>query len=568
MRLPGFLYKERALSKNIFIMVFIFSVILELVFFYIARGMTYYVIIDRHLDNYLDCVHDDFKVSVNSMYRSIKQYTINVNTDNRITDILLSDEEYRTKYDKLREYTSDEIFSYKPIEAFEIVSKDGEHYFYSSDNREFKKKADTGFIYSSNAYGLSIYDGLAEDEYGEKLVVVGGRFINYNTGYDNGYLLLYINEKDFHSMYNNSVLSDSDIFLVVKDTIISHNDADKLGKVILNQSLINDKRIEDDSYRLDIYKIQGVFDSDFAIYSNISKKLIYNAYDNFNKLTILIIFVDVVLGYILAEVISRRLVKEITDFKEKLDNNYSFDEEDGNDEIAALESRFHRFIIETDELMRKNEEAERKRRKAEIAVLQEQINPHFIYNALDSLRWMARVKKQPEIENFCCAMANYFRLGLHKGDRFVPAKNEIEHVKNYIVIEQMRFPGKFECEYNVESAAMEKTVPKLILQPIVENCIKHGFVGRSRNGVIKIGGSCRGDYIIFTVTDNGCGMDPELLEKAKKGEDIGGYGIKNVRDRIALEYGEDCGVFFENVPQGGTRVTIKLKNINFNIEDA
>jgi two-component system sensor histidine kinase YesM len=210
-----------------------------------------------------------------------------------------------------------------------------------------------------------------------------------------------------------------------------------------------------------------------------------------------------------------------------------------------------------DYLMKKNETIELIRKETELQALQQQINPHFLYNTLDAIAWLAKIKKETEIERLVMALAQFFRISLHKGDKFITVDEEVELIKNFIEIELIRFPDKFNITYNIDEEIRNVETMKLILQPIVENAIKHGISGLGVKGNITIKAYGQDGYICYEVIDDGIGFDPNSDCLNKKHSS--GYGIKNVDERIKLEYGNDCGVTVFSKPHGGTKVIIRFK---------
>jgi len=201
------------------------------------------------------------------------------------------------------------------------------------------------------------------------------------------------------------------------------------------------------------------------------------------------------------------------------------------------------------------------KRKLELYALQMQINPHFLYNTLDTIAWLAKLKNEKDIEHLVLSLAKFFRLSLHKGDKFIKVREEIDLVKSFLEIERMRFPELFEVIYEVEDEIKEIETLKLVFQPIVENAIKHGFSDIDYRGKLFIRAYSKDEDIIFEVEDNGLGFDPseDLFADDKLLIGLGGYGLKNVDERIKLEYGRDYGVIVTSEVGKGTKVIIKIK---------
>lgn len=204
------------------------------------------------------------------------------------------------------------------------------------------------------------------------------------------------------------------------------------------------------------------------------------------------------------------------------------------------------------------------KRKSEFDSLQAQINPHFLYNTLDIIVWQIENEKQSEAVHTVTALARFFRLSLGKGKNIVTVKAEIEHVKNYLMIQHMRFKNKFDYEFDIAEDVLELSSLKLMLQPLVENAIYHGMEFMDGDGLIKIRAWREADELYLSVTDNGLGMTEDkvslVLEgKSNSGNGRGsGIGVKNVNERIKLYFGEDYGLKIDSEPDVGTTIIIHL----------
>ena len=204
------------------------------------------------------------------------------------------------------------------------------------------------------------------------------------------------------------------------------------------------------------------------------------------------------------------------------------------------------------------------KRKSEFDSLQAQINPHFLYNTLDIIVWQIENEKQSEAVHTVTALARFFRLSLGKGKNIVTVKAEIDHVKNYLMIQHMRFKNKFDYEFEIAEDVLELSSLKLMLQPMVENAIYHGMEFMDGDGLIKIKAWREADELYLSVTDNGLGMTEDkvslvLAGKSNSGNGRGsGIGVKNVNERIKLYFGEKYGLKIDSEPDVGTTVIIHL----------
>ena len=204
------------------------------------------------------------------------------------------------------------------------------------------------------------------------------------------------------------------------------------------------------------------------------------------------------------------------------------------------------------------------KRKSEFDSLQAQINPHFLYNTLDIIVWQIENEKQSEAVHTVTALARFFRISLGKGKNIVTVKAEIDHVKNYLMIQHMRFKNKFDYEFDIAEDVLELSSLKLMLQPLVENAIYHGMEFMDGDGLIKIRAWREADELYLSVTDNGLGMTEDTVSlvlegKSNSGNGRGsGIGVKNVNERIKLYFGEDYGLKIDSEPDVGTTIIIHL----------
>lgn len=204
------------------------------------------------------------------------------------------------------------------------------------------------------------------------------------------------------------------------------------------------------------------------------------------------------------------------------------------------------------------------KRKSEFDSLQAQINPHFLYNTLDIIVWQIENEKQSEAVHTVTALARFFRLSLGKGKNIVTVKDEIDHVRNYLMIQHMRFKNKFDYEFDVAEDVLELPSLKLMLQPLVENAIYHGMEFMDGDGLIVVKAWREENELYLSVADNGLGMTEDkvlmiLMGKSTSGNGRGsGIGVKNVNERIKLYFGEAYGLTIDSEPDEGTTVIIHL----------
>lgn len=273
--------------------------------------------------------------------------------------------------------------------------------------------------------------------------------------------------------------------------------------------------------------------------------------------------VALILSFILSLRISKPIKRLEASMKEVEKGNFDIQVNiQSSDEIGQLSKRFNRMTTEIKELMIQNITEQELKRKSELKALQAQINPHFLYNTLDSIIWMAEAKKSEEVVLMVAALARLFRLSISKDQGMITIANEIEHIKSYLTIQKMRYKDKLDFEIDVDKQILSKKVFRIILQPLVENSIYHGIKHYAGVGIVRITGKIVGECILLQVIDNGIGMTAEsirrVFEKPDKSQGGSGIGVSNVNQRIRLNFGEQYGITFESELGQGTTANIWL----------
>ena len=203
--------------------------------------------------------------------------------------------------------------------------------------------------------------------------------------------------------------------------------------------------------------------------------------------------------------------------------------------------------------------------------LQSQIQPHFLYNTLECIHWQAMVDGNGEISTLVKALAKYYRICLSGGHDVIPLKMELEHVRNYLIIQNMRYDDIIGSEFDVEEAASDVMIPKLTLQPLVENSIYHGIkVKEGKTGSLFLKVRKRSSDVLITLADTGTGMSQQQIDEMNQHlseyDDSFGYGVRNVNKRIELLYGEEFGLYYLRNESGGVTVEIRLPYVT-QVED-
>ena len=235
----------------------------------------------------------------------------------------------------------------------------------------------------------------------------------------------------------------------------------------------------------------------------------------------------------------------------------------GTREVQELSNSFGHMVVRIQELMTTVREEEVNLRKTELKALQAQINPHFLYNTLDSIAWMCEQGRTADAVKMVHALARLFRISISKGHELIPISKEIEHAESYLQIQKYRYKNQFTYEFDADPECLDYLCNKITLQPIIENAINHGLDLMVEEGHIDVRVRQDGGDIVFFVQDNGVGMTPEQIEAImQRGpKDRTGIGIKNVNDRLKIYFGKNYGLHITSEPDVGTCVEIRMPKV-------
>ena len=235
---------------------------------------------------------------------------------------------------------------------------------------------------------------------------------------------------------------------------------------------------------------------------------------------------------------------------------------DTRDEIGILYDNYNDMMRHTNRLMDEKYQMGIHLKSAELKALQSQINPHFLYNTLDLVNWLAFGGRTEDIHKAVVSLSKYYRLILNKGQDTLTLAEELQHVGYYMKIQDIRFPGKLTYIQDVDAEILDSMVPKIILQPLVENALQHGiWEKREKKGTIRIWGYAEGNTACVKVIDDGIGMDEQTLEHVMDGTLTGSgssYGVRNVHARLQLMFGEKYGLTYKSKEGEGTCVTVRF----------
>lgn len=471
----------------------------------------------------------------------------------------------------------------KYLNDVEIVTNDFE-FLYNYGYCEFKKeelksiakmadeldgKIGWSYIFLNNKSNILVYRKLKSEK----------------TRKGIGYLFIALDEQLFTNIYKDINLGEkSEVFIIdSQGMVISSIGTDvKMGKKYKQQNLIEE-----------LLRHNKENENIFTLVTDKEKYLVPNMplnneewflvstipYFNFNKesheIMLNIIWVSIVcilaiafLSITISKIIWRPLNKLVSHMKDVQKGKFDIEIDcNGNDEISYLTTNFKNMVVQIERLINEVKKEQDEKREIEIQMLQAQINPHFLFNTLNSLKWTAMISQANSVSKGLGALAEILRSTIIEKNELISIKDEVKNLDNYIIIQKIRYGTSFDITYDIDNQLLDCKILKFLLQPIVENSIIHGQ--NNIDHMLEIRLICYKEYdkIKIIIEDNGSGLDENKLMKEldtdkKNKEKISSIGIYNVSERIKLTFGEEYGLYIKGEKNLGTTVTIYIPIIN------
>ncbi|MBR1585150.1 MAG: sensor histidine kinase [Clostridia bacterium] len=319
-----------------------------------------------------------------------------------------------------------------------------------------------------------------------------------------------------------------------------------------------------------IYTIQNLNNGRWRVVGvSFVQELITDSLTELGRILLLSALVILAAMLIISALLSRVLSRPLRGFTESMkqfEENaeaFTYLPSGGVQELRTLSSSFEHMVVRLQSLMATVRNEQINLRKTELRALQAQINPHFLYNTLDSISWMCEQGRNQEAVQMVNALARLFRISISRGHELIPIRSELKHAESYLQIQSYRYKNQFHYSFDVDENCLDYLCNKITLQPILENAIYHGINGLVDDGEIRVSVTSEGDDVVFTVSDNGSGMRQEQIDAimSKERSDQAGIGIKNVNDRLKIYFGSNYGLEINSVPDEGTRVIIRMPKV-------
>ena len=446
------------------------------------------------------------------------------------------------------------------VDGIQLVLSDKRRIFYdrlssSSVNSTWMEK-----VKIPDETKLLSYDVDKDTDNPERMFHIGRKVVNYwDISEDLGYVILSVNLDELESVL--SAGKGSRVYLVKDGVIVGAEDTKMLGRQekALDSAKVNQKAIKNARSGWSILLCQSIREYQKAIEEQVIFWIMV-------ALAVLLIFVLLIYRVTKPVMIS---VNDIVDamknlekdnFREKLEVK-----EKDSTEIQEISEGFNEMSERIHNLIGQVKESAMEQKNAEISALEAQIDPHFLYNTLDSIIWMAEGRKYEEVVLMTASLARLLRQSISNEDEVVPLAREVEYAKGYLTIQKMRYKDKLEFEIDVEPSILNIPLIKLVLQPIIENAIYHGLKYKESKGLLQVKGFMKDGNAVLQVIDNGVGMDEETLshiyDKHKVNYRSNGVGVYNVQQRLVLYYGKDYGIIYHSEKGKGTTASVVIPGI-------
>ncbi len=461
-------------------------------------------------------------------------------------------------------------------------------------NIDYVVAMNNGFSYTTNKHDSPIFIDLYKKKLWYRDILKNKEGMTWVSTYDNvitkkvdyvfslarnikdnnnnivGLFLVNIPEEVISGVYE-SLINENSIYVIdLSGRIVSHHDKRMLGFNFYNMERFN-TMFDDYGFNMieksgEKYLFSKYYNEDFnwIIIEEIPLKSILTPLINVRKIFFIILAGILLLAILFSLIIVRRTIKPLNTLCNRLEqvgrgkNKITFDI-NGWNEINRISEECNSMIYRINNLINSIRKTERKKRKAELDFLQMQINPHFIYNTLFSIKCLVSMSKNKQAEKMMGSFIMFLKRVLTSSSEMITIEKEIEILKEYVYLQKYRFGDKFDIHYLCDSNLMNCKIPRLLLQPLVENAILHGIAPKNIKGTIVIEIKKKGDDISINIIDDGVGMNvDEYSERTIKSDISTSIGIDNVLDRIRFNFGEEYSLKLESDFGKGTKVKLLL----------
>lgn len=402
----------------------------------------------------------------------------------------------------------------------------------------------------------------------------------FETGAPKGIVVIGVNEESMTNLYAGSLDDHQTIIILDQygNTISAQEESGLKNANLQNRSYYGKISEYDSGYFVDeemgdeqLISFQTIDQTGWKLVSYMPLRSVLADIRKAQAITVVVLLTTIMLAVIASYVIARRLaipIKRLTHSFGRLETGDMSVRAvpGGNDEIGLLAGRFNDMVVRLDSLMDDIKSEQHLKRHAELQALQSQINPHFLYNTLASIRFMLYKRDKETVDEVIVALVKLLKHSLSKQDELLPVEEELNILRHYAFIQQIKYGDRLKIEYELDEDIFPYSILRFVLQPLVENAIFHGLEPKKGEGTVRVKGYTEMDALVFEVADDGVGIPAGKLERLLSEEEgakavAHNGGVRNVHGRIRLYFGDDYGLFVQSKEGVGTKVTMRVPAI-------
>ncbi len=431
---------------------------------------------------------------------------------------------------------------------------------------------------------IGVHRDLQQTPRGNDVISVGRAVKNPDTSKVTGYILINVRVENLETLWADVELTRNSKFYLVdeNDNIVFSKDGsqinNKIGSILGENLVFNDssyklKKLGEDDYYLISSKSPT---SHWTVLTVIPKKELFSYINRMFYITILLSIIISIISVSAAVLIATGVTKPLYKLNQKMklvgQGNFEVEIENSSGEVGDISLTVQKMIYEIKRLIGKIYQEEEEKRNAEMNALQAQINPHFLYNTLNTIKWMARMQGASSIESALGSLSCLFAFIVKSSGDFIPIRDEMKFLQEYLSILDLRYYNRFTVAYDIDEEVYKYKTLKFLLQPVVENAVFHGIEGVDRKGLLKIRSRCENNTIYFFIEDNGKGITDDIMmsifEEGDKraNRSINSIGIPNIQKRIKLFFGDDYGLSIKSMADRGTTVILTIPALPLNTD--
>lgn len=472
----------------------------------------------------------------------------------------------------------DSIYLYSLSDKYLVTSKRTQKKLDKIEDYDWYRKAKEGkgklvWITTRNAYDL--------DARLEKMMISASLLIRDNKGTDIGILCVNLKNEIINDITTKINIGKTGFLLMCDNSgyIINHRNKDFISRNLGDEAYIRrmlenetgyfESNLDNNNYLI-TYFTSNYTKWKFAT-AVPEREITKNIYGK-AQISIILCLICVILAVVFSFFISKNLYTPIKTLKLAMKKAAEGDfnsriEDMRKDEFSVLNKSFNSMVENIDNIIRELYETRLLKKEAELKALQAQINPHFLYNTLDSMYWMSKLNKTQELSTMITSLSKYLKINLSKGRDIISVEEVIEEINCYFNIQKFRFGDKFDTVIDVEQDLYQYSIIKFLMQPLVENAIFHGIERKKGKGLIRVVGRKEGEYAVFQIMDDGVGINAERLEfvreSIEKGLEDRNFALINVSKRIKTTYGDNYRLEIESEEGKGTAIKIVIPLIRY-----